>query len=241
MVPLANSLLLSCCGVHRDAASAVVVGAQQRPGEEPIAKILRTGSSFISNTLEYVHIKDGDEATISWYNSKDLPNAVSKGVPDLVNRLVRAVPGADIKQTAFAMHPGGPKVLQLTADALGLPDSAFAVSWDFLAEHGNTSGSSNLALLHNELMRAGTDESPITKNIICIGIGPGLALEGLLLQRTGKEERQGLQLLKPVAWMGQLLGRGQPAQRVQSMFARAPSSLGHQQSWIAARGFEFEQ
>jgi hypothetical protein len=96
--------------------------------------------------------------------------------------------GLAASDTAFAMHPGGPKVLQLTAKALALPDAAFEVSWQFLAEHGNTSGSSNLALLHNELHRPGSSAAPRTRHIMCLGIGPGLALEGLLLARCGWEE-----------------------------------------------------
>jgi hypothetical protein len=48
-------------------------------------------------------------------------------------------------------------------------------SWDFLQNHGNTSGSSNLALMHVELTRpAGAVPS---SHVVCIGIGPGLSLE----------------------------------------------------------------
>ena len=44
------------------------------------------------------------------------------------------------------------------------------VSWDFLAQHGNTSGSSNLALLHNELSR---DQDAPRQHILCLAFGPG--------------------------------------------------------------------
>lgn len=172
------------CALFRDAASAVIVGTCVRPHETPLAKVLITGSAFLPNTLDYVQIQDGEDESISWYNRKDLPDAVSAAAPVLVSRMIKAVPNANLYQTAVAMHPGGPKILRLTAKALGLPDAAFAVSWQFLREHGNTSGSSNLALLHNELIRTGTEDSPRRKDILCIGIGPGLALEGLLLRRV---------------------------------------------------------
>jgi len=155
------------CALFRDAASAVIVGSRARPYEQPRAKVLSTGSAFLPG----------------WHNSKELPDVVSAAAPELVARLFKHIHNANLYQTAVAMHPGGPKILQLTAEALGLQDSDFAVSWQFLREHGNTSGSSNLALLHNELIRAGTEESPRTQDILCIGIGPGMALEGLLLRR----------------------------------------------------------
>jgi predicted naringenin-chalcone synthase len=66
------------CALFRDAASAVVVGAGPRPHEAPSARILKTASAFLPDTLEYVAIKDLDDETISWHNSKHLPDAVSQ-------------------------------------------------------------------------------------------------------------------------------------------------------------------
>jgi hypothetical protein len=114
---------------------------------------------------------------------------VSGAVPPLIKELLSGT-RLRASDTAFAMHPGGPKVLHMTAEALELPDAAFEVSWQFLAAHGNTSGSSNLALLHNELHRRGSSQAPLTRHIMCLGIGPGLALEGLLLQRMGGSWQQ---------------------------------------------------
>jgi predicted naringenin-chalcone synthase len=178
------------CALFRDAASAVIVGTRARPYEQPRAKVLSTGSAFLPGTLDYVEVKDGACDSISWHNSKELPDAVSAAAPELVARLFKHVSNANLHQTAVAMHPGGPKILKLTAAALGLQDPDFAVSWQFLQEHGNTSGSSNLALLHRELLRAGTEQLPCTRNILCMGIGPGMALEGLLLQRTALTSMQ---------------------------------------------------
>ncbi|WIA09558.1 hypothetical protein OEZ85_008953 [Tetradesmus obliquus] len=217
------------CALFRDAASAVVIGAGARAGEVPLAKVLRSASAFLPGTLDYVHITDGDDATISWYNSKDLPYAVSAAAPDMVARLLKGVKGASISRTAFAMHPGGPKILQLTAKALGVTDDAFATSWGFLQQHGNTSGSSNLALLHRELMRAGTDASPRTRDIMCVGIGPGLALEGLLLRRVPPKQQQ----------QQQQQGLGLVARQlahVQQAWRRSSSSrVGRSRSWVTAR------
>jgi hypothetical protein len=214
-----------------------------RAGEVPLAKVLRTSSSFLPGTLGYVQITDGDDATISWYNSKDLPNAVSAAAPELVARLLKGVRGAALHRTAFAMHPGGPKILQLTAKALGLQDAAFAVSWEFLQQHGNTSGSSNLALLHRELMRPGTAASPRTPDIMCVGIGPGLALEGLLLRRVPPKQQQLLHFEHGVELVARQLANMQhmwhhsssssSSRRAVPVRRNRSSSRGR--SWVAAR------
>lgn len=43
-------------------------------------------------------------------------------------------------------------------------------SWDFMHDHGNTSGSSNLAILHHELTRS--QDMP-REYIMCLAGGPG--------------------------------------------------------------------
>jgi hypothetical protein len=64
--------------------------------------VLRTASSFLPGTLDYVQITDGDDATISWYNSKDLPDAVSAAAPDIVSRVLKGIRGAPINGTTDA-------------------------------------------------------------------------------------------------------------------------------------------
>ena len=51
-----------------------------------------------------------------------------------------------------------------------------------MTEHGNTSGSSNLAVLHHELTRE-QDVSTRRNWIMCLAAGPGICVEGALLRR----------------------------------------------------------
>ena len=106
--------------------------------------------------------------------------------------------GMDLQQSQlqYAVHPGGPKILEMLGEALGIDREQLGVSWELLSQVGNSSGSSNLALLHRELMAhsgstypESTDSStslsgtPSKEHIVCIGIGPGLAIEVLLVKR----------------------------------------------------------
>ncbi len=52
---------------------------------------------------------------------------------------------------SWVLHTGGPKVLEATQEALGIPQSAIAASWDLLRRTGNLSSASVL-LVFEETM-----------------------------------------------------------------------------------------
>lgn len=76
---------------------------------------------------------------------------------------------------SWAIHPGGPKIIDAVQDALGLTDEATQLSRDVLYEFGNMSSPTVLFILDG-LMR---QDAP--KPWIVLGFGPGLAIEALLL------------------------------------------------------------
>nr|AEO12146.1 type III polyketide synthase [Coccomyxa subellipsoidea C-169] len=211
--PMSRVTIVSCA-LFRDAASAAVIGGSPHMGREvPLAEVQRCASLLIPDTEDYVRIKDGDDGTISWYNKKELPDVVSAGVPTFVTDTLLQGTGLTVQDVQFIMHPGGPKILHGPAEIMGVGNEKFQASWDFLQNHGNTSGSSNLALLHVELTRpAGAVPS---SHVVCIGIGPGLSLEGLLLRRITPDPavaarrqlrmiRSNLSLERPSGWSADL-------------------------------------
>ena len=78
---------------------------------------------------------------------------------------------ADIK--TWAVHPGGPAILDAAADALKLPPDALAPSRALLAEVGNLSSPTILFLL--DRLR----DAP--RPLLACGFGPGLTVEAALL------------------------------------------------------------
>ncbi|MGN6313628.1 MAG: type III polyketide synthase [Rhodanobacteraceae bacterium] len=75
----------------------------------------------------------------------------------------------------WAIHPGGPEIIQAAIDSLGIPDQAGNVSRSVLARHGNMSSPTVLFILQR--MRV----SGITGPIVALGFGPGLMFEAALL------------------------------------------------------------
>ena len=75
---------------------------------------------------------------------------------------------------SWAVHPGGPRVLNSVTDALALEPSATKLSHEVLTRHGNMSSPTILFIL-DRLRRAG---SPLP--CVALGFGPGLAVEAAL-------------------------------------------------------------
>ncbi|GBD37137.1 Alpha-pyrone synthesis polyketide synthase-like Pks11 [bacterium HR36] len=75
---------------------------------------------------------------------------------------------------SWAVHPGGPKILQAVAASLGLAAEQLQASWQVLANYGNMSSPTILFVL-NELRRA---QAP--RPCVALAFGPGLSLEAAL-------------------------------------------------------------
>lgn len=76
---------------------------------------------------------------------------------------------------SWAIHPGGPRILSSTAEALGLSAEATAVSSEVLAAHGNMSSPTVLFVLE----RLQKQHAP--RPCVALAFGPGLVAEAALL------------------------------------------------------------
>jgi predicted naringenin-chalcone synthase len=77
----------------------------------------------------------------------------------------------------WAVHPGGPRILTATAESLGIPREALAVSDQVLSECGNMSSPTILFIL-DRLVQA-----DVRGTCLALAFGPGLVVESALLQR----------------------------------------------------------
>ncbi len=75
---------------------------------------------------------------------------------------------------SWAIHPGGPRILNAVAETLGLDRQATEVSREVLTQHGNMSSPTVLFIL-DRLRRRGA-----ARPCVAMGFGPGLAAEAAL-------------------------------------------------------------
>jgi predicted naringenin-chalcone synthase len=75
---------------------------------------------------------------------------------------------------SWAIHPGGPRILDAVEDALGLDREATAVAREVFAEYGNMSSPTVLFIIDRlRSYRAGLP-------CVALGFGPGLVAEAAL-------------------------------------------------------------
>ena len=111
--------------------------------------------------------------------SPKVPSVLDKHLLDHTTQLLNrhGLSVADIDH--WAIHPGGPRIIDTVARRLGLPDSAIAASRETLRSHGNCSSATTLLVLQELSKR---DEILPGQHIVAMAFGPGLTLYSLLLR-----------------------------------------------------------
>ncbi|MGH8272685.1 MAG: 3-oxoacyl-[acyl-carrier-protein] synthase III C-terminal domain-containing protein, partial [Gammaproteobacteria bacterium] len=154
-----------------DGAGAVVIGEANQGG----ARLLGTAS----------RIAPDSRAAMTWIiGAHGFQMGLSPEVPERIRAALRTWltrwlskkglgPG-DIAH--WAIHPGGPRIVQTVVESLELPSSADQASLAVLAEHGNMSSATVLFIL--ERLRQNGASGPC----VALGFGPGLAFEAALFE-----------------------------------------------------------
>ena len=163
-------------GLFGDGAAAVLIA-----GDEvrlPGPRILGSASSFYPDTQDVMGW-DISEKGFRIVLSPDVPKVVRENLGRDVDEFLagHGMTRADIG--SWIMHTGGPKVLQATAEALGLNDGELKVSWEALSRVGNLSSASVLVVLDEVMTHR--RPAPGTRSVLA-AMGPGFCAEMLLLE-----------------------------------------------------------
>jgi len=172
-VSMAN---LISAGLFGDGAAAVIVAGSEYGFGGP--KILATRSVFYPETEEMMGW-DVSEKGFRIVLSRDVPKLVRENFAGDVDDFLaeRGLTRANIG--SWVLHTGGPKILEATAECLGLKNGELDASWQCLRRTGNLSSASVLVVLE-EVMKKRRPE-PGTLGLLA-AMGPGFCSELLLLQ-----------------------------------------------------------
>lgn len=110
--------------------------------------------------------------------SPKVPQVLSRHVRGLVDGLLARHGRTSSEVDGWAVHPGGPRILNVVERELALPPDALAPSRAVLDEHGNCSSPTVLLILDRLLRAAAPPE-----RIVMLAFGPGLTLYAALLER----------------------------------------------------------
>jgi predicted naringenin-chalcone synthase len=112
--------------------------------------------------------------------SPQVPRVLSRHVGGLVEELL-ARHGTKVSEVdGWAVHPGGPRILTVVEQELGLSPEGLTASRATLAAHGNCSSPTVLLILDRLTRSAQPPE-----RVVLLAFGPGLTLYATLLERRG--------------------------------------------------------
>ena len=144
----------------------------------PGRRFVATKSSFYRGT-EDVMGWDISEEGFRIVLSPEVPEMVRKHLANDIDTFLAEQELSRDDISTWIMHTGGPKVLEATAETLGLPDGALQVSWDCLRKVGNLSSASVLLVLEEFMNRRRPASGTYS---ILAAMGPGFCSELVLLR-----------------------------------------------------------
>jgi alpha-pyrone synthase len=169
-----------------DGCAAVVVGAS------PVHHPLAPGKMVIRDSFSQL-LEDAEDGIVLGVNhdgiacelSENLPNYIYAGVDPVVTEML-ANNGLRKSDVDFwAIHPGGPKIIEESVRSLGIAAQAAAPSWDVLARFGNMLSVSLLFVL--ELMVVQAESSNAISTGVAFSFAPGVAVEGMMFDIVGRK------------------------------------------------------
>jgi predicted naringenin-chalcone synthase len=160
--------------IFGDGAAALVGGAARPPGSN-VWELSGSGAALLEDSAELMRWQIGNHG---------FDMSLSTRVPGVIERALRPwldawladrhLAVADI--ATWAIHPGGPRILESVAQATGIGRADYAISQEVLSEFGNMSSPTILFILER-LRRRGAP-----RPCLALGFGPGLAAEAALFR-----------------------------------------------------------
>lgn len=151
-----------------DAAAAVVVEPGAGRGRRLAAVVARTDASTADHMTW-----DVTDLGFRMGLSPRVPDVLSRHVGDVVGELLTGAGLRPEDVAGWAVHPGGPRIIDVVRDELGLTEEQVGASRRVLAEHGNCSSATVLLVLQ--------ELADVDGPVVAMAFGPGLTLYAALL------------------------------------------------------------
>lgn len=110
--------------------------------------------------------------------SREVPDKIQPALRDFIKTLLPGNSAELLRTAIFAIHPGGPKIIEAVQKSLELSDEQCAESKKILFERGNMS-SATLPHIWQEILNGNSSPG---KKIVSLAFGPGLTLFGAVFE-----------------------------------------------------------
>ncbi|KAE8677441.1 Type III polyketide synthase C [Hibiscus syriacus] len=163
-----------------DGAAAVIIGTDPVKGKEsPFMELSYAVQQFLPGTQ---HTVDGclTEEGINFKLGRDLPQKIEDNIEAFCRKLMSKASLTEFNDLFWAVHPGGPAILNRLENTLKLKEGKLECSRRALKDYGNVSSNTIfyvMEYMREELKREGGEEWGLA-----LAFGPGITFEGILLR-----------------------------------------------------------
>jgi predicted naringenin-chalcone synthase len=158
-----------------DGAGAVVLGRGASNAEPADRRwqLSATGSYLFPGTADAMTWSIGNHGFVMTISS-ELPRLIQENLGGWLAGWLDGNGLAVDDVRSWAIHPGGPRIVEAVETAMGLSRSQTSASREVLAEHGNMSSATVLFILQSLIERGASPPC------VMLGFGPGLVAEAAL-------------------------------------------------------------
>lgn len=164
-----------------DGAAAVIVGANPVLGQEsPFMELSYAVQKFLPDTHNVIDGRLSEEG-INFKLGRDLPQKIEDNIEEFCRKLMaKSSTVKEFNELFWAVHPGGPAILNRLENTLKLSSDKLECSRKALMDYGNVS--SNTIFYVMEYMREYLKEDGTEEWGLGLAFGPGITFEGILLR-----------------------------------------------------------
>ncbi|KAG6410844.1 hypothetical protein SASPL_128914 [Salvia splendens] len=166
-----------------DGAGAVIIGTNPCVGSEiPLFELHSSLQRFLPDTEKIIDGRLTEEG-ISFRLDRELPQIIEDNVQGFCDELMGVSEvKMDYNKLFWAVHPGGPAILNRMEKKLALLPGKLSASRKALADYGNASSNTIVYVLEyvlEEAKQRGEEEGEEEWGLI-LAFGPGITFEGIL-------------------------------------------------------------
>lgn len=163
-----------------DGCSATIYG-QPRISDDRLVRIESASSLVAPHSTQQMAWRIRDTG-FEMHLSSSVPDTIGQETHPFVNSLLDRAGRRLEEVAAWAIHPGGPRILDVVAESLGLEPDSLDASHSVLRDFGNMSSPTIFFVLDRLLGEDYPEDCP-SGPITLLGFGPGLTIEGAVLSQ----------------------------------------------------------
>ncbi|BBG97270.1 Chalcone and stilbene synthase family protein [Prunus dulcis] len=165
-----------------DGAAAVIVGSNPKPGQEtPFMELNYAVQQFLPDTNNVIDGRLSEEG-INFKLGRDLPQKIDENIEEFCKKLMAKASLKDFNELFWAVHPGGPAILNKLESTLKLGSDKLECSRRALMDYGNVSSNTIFYVMENMREELKKKKEEREEWGLALAFGPGITFEGILMR-----------------------------------------------------------